>query len=809
MTASNWCRLWTCFLTLMTLGFALGGSLTGMTSVPNIVSPPDPAQLAALLQADTVPPRSPRAEYTVCPAGPPTCDYRLIQQAVNAAAPGDIIKVAGGVYSDVHSYAGHSQVVYISRSLSLRGGYVPPFSEPPDPAAHPTILDANGRGRVLYISGEIQASVYGLHLQGGQAGRPGASPASPGGGVHIVSATTAISHCYLISNSADYGGGLYMHNGHLDMVDNVIQDNQAQHNGGGLYLVDSQAWLQDNQIRQQQARYGGGLYLSGGAITMSSNLLQSNQASYLGGGVYQYGGIIHLEGNQAISNSAGTGGGMYIAGQFARLESNRIQHNQAVYECGGLIIEIYGGNAELDANTITHNQAGLNGGGLCFGEAVRNGASGGQVQAQNNYIAFNRANRDGGGAFLTGDGGTPALQGNILQGNTAGRDGGGVYLHWSSEHTLLGDNVITENQAQDRGGGIYLGTNHATLSDNQILSNTAANGAGVYGWADLEHNQVRANQAAQHGGGLYGGGILNNNIFAHNNALRGGGMYLSGGEATLINNLVVDNRACQEGAGIFVQSSSPKLLHTTLAGNQPGNSSALCVSHRGGGPSQVSLSNTILVSHALGISLTAHCTVSLQATLWGNQQDWRGEGTVLSGTVNLRGRPAFVDPEAGDYHLAAGSRAIDAGLPLGVDEDLDGQPRPIGAGPDLGADEFPAALELHKSAWPQPAVAGQPLTYTLRLSNSGLLPLTSTIVDHLPLYVTPVGTLTWTAQLAPGACWSRTVGVRVDTGYDGLLTNVLRASTGLGLAMQISHTIRVTRPAFVLYYPLLPAGGQE
>lgn len=52
----------------------------------------------------------------------------------------------------------------------------------------------------------------------------------------------------------------------------------------------------------------------------------------------------------------------------------------------------------------------------------------------------------------------------------------------------------------------------------------------------------------------------------------------------------------------------------------------------------------------------------------------------------------FVDAAAGDYHLTRGSvLALDLGVPLGEGEvalDLDGDGRPTGAAPDLGADEL-------------------------------------------------------------------------------------------------------------------------
>jgi len=60
---------------------------------------------------------------------------------------------------------------------------------------------------------------------------------------------------------------------------------------------------------------------------------------------------------------------------------------------------------------------------------------------------------------------------------------------------------------------------------------------------------------------------------------------------------------------------------------------------------------------------------------------------VNPGTTNLWELPAFVDPDDGNYHLLFGSAAVDAGVEAGVAHDIDGDARPLGAAPDLGADE--------------------------------------------------------------------------------------------------------------------------
>lgn len=57
-------------------------------------------------------------------------------------------------------------------------------------------------------------------------------------------------------------------------------------------------------------------------------------------------------------------------------------------------------------------------------------------------------------------------------------------------------------------------------------------------------------------------------------------------------------------------------------------------------------------------------------------------------TDEITGDPRFVDPADGDFHIGAGSAAIDAGVDAGVTTDIDGDPRPIGPTSDVGADEW-------------------------------------------------------------------------------------------------------------------------
>ena len=297
---------------------------------------------------------------TVCLSG--GCDYASIQAAVDAASSGDEILVATGTYTGVSARTGVTQVVYISKTVTIRGGYATNNWATSDPVANPTTLDAQGQGRVLYITGDISPTVEGLRITGGNA-------EWRGGGVYVITATATLSNNQVFSNTSYNGGGLYLRSSDATLISNTFTDNAA----GGML------------------GYGGGLSLLASDATLISNTFTANATGELGlgGGLCLWLSAATLNSNTFISNTAHVGGGLVLGFSDATLHGNTISYNIADY-CGGLGLCV--SNATLVNNLVADNRTHSQGSGL--------GIYGSSLGLLHTTIAHNTGG-DGNGMYVT------------------------------------------------------------------------------------------------------------------------------------------------------------------------------------------------------------------------------------------------------------------------------------------------------------------------------------------------------------------------------------------------------------------------
>jgi hypothetical protein len=265
------------------------------------------------------------------------------------------------------------------------------------------------------------------------------------------------------------------------------------------------------------------------------------------------------------------------------------------------------------------------------------------------------------------------LAANNIVDNYGGWLGGGLHI-WNSADIELTDNIVISNLAYYvGGGGINLDTtDNVTLTGNSVISNsTGPNVASVERGVRLI-NSTNIN-------------LTSNTVANGSDSIFGGGLYLENSSVTMTNDIIADNQASIVGSGLYITRSSTYLLHTTIADNTGGDGSGIYIT---GTTSSVALTNTILVSHTVGITAATGNTVTLNGVLWYRNTTNVGGADNITATNEYTGDPVFVDPGAGDYHIGLTSAAIDRGISTTVDSDIDGDPRPQGCKADIGADEY-------------------------------------------------------------------------------------------------------------------------
>lgn len=422
---------------------------------------------------------------------------------------------------------------------------------------------------------------------------------------------------------------------------------------------------------------GRGIYITGSVNTPTIEGLR-----IINGTAWEFGGY------PGQSDYYHNGGGVYVDQATVTFKNNQIFHNWGLHGGG---VFLYGGHSIFDGNEITANY-GDEGGGLYMDSS--------HATLTGNDIFGNSAG-EGGGAYVE-------RSGLILSSNTIGHNavhgyGGGMYLSWANG--TFNHNIISGNQA-NYGGGLYMqSVNSGTFSENLISANNALVGGGLYlsiSNATFNRNQITANTAREEAGGLY-----------------------VSGNAKFYNNFITDNHSERIGSGLYIYGSASDFIHNTIARNS--GSGGVYVGYS----SSPNFVNTIVASHTIGLQTGLGGTATLHNTLWyGNGTNWSGS---VSRSNDYFGTPDFITPNAGDYHLGMASIAIDRGITTTITDDIDGDMRPQGLAPDLGADERPAPTLTIVKSGPDTALPGEPITYTLTITNMGGITATHPVVtDVIP-----------------------------------------------------------------------------
>jgi uncharacterized repeat protein (TIGR01451 family) len=280
-------------------------------------------------QADTI---------TVCASG---CDYTTITDAISAAASGDVIAIGPGTYTQ-------STNITIDKSLTLQGA-----------GAASTIINGTASAHVIGITNSPVVTITGVTIQNGKS--------EAGGGILVTSGTLTLNDC-------------------------IIQNNE----GTTLFLA------------------GGGMRISSSAsVTMNNCIVRNNLANDLGGGITNCGSLTINHSTLTNNRTNNFGGGAIMLCSATPMVINNSTISGNTGQWGGGVRADNGTRVVLNNTTVTGNTASNEGG------AFR----GGTVEATNSIIAGNNAPVGPDGQGTLDSGGHNLIQnisGITIMGNTDG-----------------------------------------------------------------------------------------------------------------------------------------------------------------------------------------------------------------------------------------------------------------------------------------------------------------------------------------------------------------------------------------------------
>ncbi|HNB50996.1 MAG TPA: hypothetical protein PK530_03590 [Anaerolineales bacterium] len=454
----------------------------------------------------------------------------------------------------------------------------------------------------------------------------------------------------------------------VTIADLTIRNGHAPGNGGGVRtmgeLILTRVYLLDNIALGA----GGGVYSEDG-VKIVDGWVEGNESGENGGGIYTEGNV-YLENTPIIDNTADWSGGGVYALQELYVVGGSVVQNASVGNGGGLYASYIG----ILGAEITSNTAGDSGGGI-YAE---------DVNLLNTTVLSNTANSVGGGLY----GNTVIVTGGMFQGNHSAY-GGGLF---SYINLTLTDVYLSQNHASEYGGGVY-GVRFIYISGCHFDQNVSDfNGGAVAGTpnsegvgeAEIVDSLFTENSALGAGGAMLFDStfgvfsyamIIESSAFLDNSASVGGGVYYNLDVGQIVNSLFAGNTATTDGSALGLFSNDAiTILHTTIVGDEQNPVSGIRLLN-----SELSIYNTIFTQHETAI-LNVSGTLEQNYNLF-FQNTTNISGTFSGGSNTVLDDPHFIAPQQHDYHLGAGSAALDAGLGMGVNVDFDGDP--VRSGPGL------------------------------------------------------------------------------------------------------------------------------
>ncbi|UCC79597.1 MAG: right-handed parallel beta-helix repeat-containing protein [Candidatus Zixiibacteriota bacterium] len=314
--------------------------------------------------------------------------------------------------------------------------------------------------------------------------------------IYLADSACVISYCIMEKGMAiegNSGGAIYCISTDLTLNNCSLRNNRAPDGlGGGIYVGNSNIEIIECEFTENSCGFGGaGLYSSHGNVSVINSLFESDTTWYPWGGEMagaigcQSSQDVVLSGNTFTDNFSGMIGNI-IMSATATITSNDFINNSAWHAAGGLILIVEDSASVMD-NLFEGNWAGTgSGGGLYF--------RGENSVITGNIFIENRVAR-GGGLYLQGS--YIRVFQNLLAFNIADADGGGVYINGTN--MTLENNVISYNSANGA-GGVYSDNSSPftpiTMINNIVWGNTATSWPQIY----IRHHPLEVSYCNVQGG---------------------------------------------------------------------------------------------------------------------------------------------------------------------------------------------------------------------------------------------------------------------------------------------------------------------
>ncbi|MEM6289748.1 MAG: myxococcus cysteine-rich repeat containing protein [Myxococcota bacterium] len=504
--------------------------------------------------------------------------YNVVQDALDAASPGDDLWIAAGVYLPVVPEATLADLV---TCVDLYGGFAgteTSLEERPDDGL-PTVFDGDFYGDDFFPDTWFDNAWHVVE----------------GSDVENIVIDRVVMEQGRGGNDFT-GGGVYLLGGKVVLRDAEVRFNHSLDGGGAPVLEESTLWTYNTEIRSNTGMIGAGVHVDDTSTVVlgSGTEVTNNVASDRGAGLASIGGRVlvdgaafedNLSGNVYQPLPTGDGGGVYSEGEGASLtvedavfsgnggdnggaifvtemadpvtiRSSAFTENEAFY---GGAIAVYGptpllvetstfeGNSTWDAASGIGTSGAVQLDECKFLENVGGGAvragivkvrkstfdqnessyDGGAIRvfggivSENNEYRNNTANEGGGAVSIVGNGKSEFRRDQFASNDTNG-DGGAIRAVSENAIVSVLSSTFRGNEADGAGGAVALEISYR-VSDSVFTFNSASEGAGVY-----------ADAASK--------GRIANSSFWKNSAANGaatGGVYVEPGASSEIRNVTM------------------------------------------------------------------------------------------------------------------------------------------------------------------------------------------------------------------------------------------------------------------------------